>query len=141
MIMRNILILNLKFIKGPLDVYLHLNFLIESGSCSSSMMQPLLEQLRPPKAPVRGIAFCGPPPLILPVPLRLSSSPVIPSFYLHRVPWWHILPWWLKRVREGPRGRKEILLAFQTPYCQAKKFLQSFHSQLNSSSCYHPPYF
>lgn len=129
-----------KVCKSALDVYLQLHFLIESGSCSSSMVQPLLQQLRAPRAPVRGITLCG-SPLIPAGPLRLSSSPVTPSFCLHRVPARYPggtrcqVPWWLKRVREGTSGRKDILLAFQSPYCQAKKkFLQSLHSQLKSFS-------
>jgi len=40
------------------------------------------------------------------------------------------------QVPKKGKGRylREILLAFQSPYCQAKKkFLQSLHSQLGSS--------
>lgn len=60
-----------KVYKGASDVYLQLNFLIESGSCNSSMMQPLLQQMRAPKAPERHCIMC-PPPLFL---LSLSGSP------------------------------------------------------------------
>lgn len=42
--------------KGAPDVYLQLNFLIESWSCTSSMMQPVPRQLRGPKASMRGLA-------------------------------------------------------------------------------------
>lgn len=101
--MRDVLIPNLKF-ESALDVYLQLNFLIESGSCNSSIVQPLLQQLRAPKAPVRGVALCG-SPLIPAVPLRLSPSPITPSILPSQgtcqAPWWHTVPLWLKRVREG----------------------------------------
>lgn len=75
-----------KVYKGASDVYLQLNFLTESGSCNSSMMQPLLQQMRAPKAPERHCIMCSGPRLIAAVPLRLSSSSVTPSFYLHRAP-------------------------------------------------------
>jgi len=60
-----------KVYKSALDVYLQLNFSIESESCNSSMVQPLLQQLRAPKAPVRGVALCVAPLFLL----SLSGSP------------------------------------------------------------------
>lgn len=121
-----------KVYKGASDVYLQLNFLIESGSCNSSMMQPLLQQMRAPKAPERHCIMCPPPYSCCPSQALLifCHSLILPSQGTCQVPWWQTVPWWLKRIKEGTWGRKEILLAFQTPYCQAKKkFLQSLHSQ------------
>lgn len=60
-----------KTFKSALDVYLQLNFLVESESCSTSMMQPLLH-------------FCilQGSPLVPAVLLKFSSSSATSSFYL-----------------------------------------------------------
>lgn len=68
-----------KVFKSAPDVHLQQNFLIESKSCNGSMVQPLLQQLRAPKAPVRGIALCGSPLFLL----SLSGFPhllLLPHF-------------------------------------------------------------
>lgn len=101
-----------KTFKSALDVYLQLNFLVESDSCSSSMMQPLLHY-----------CILQGSPLVPAVLLKFYPSSATPSFYLHRIP---------ARYPGDRKGRKY--------YKAKKKFFQSLHSQFNSSRYKHPAY-
>lgn len=89
-----------KVYKSALDVYLQLNFLIENGSCNSSKVQPLFQQMRAPKAPGEALyyAYSSCPSQALHISCH---SLILPSQGTFQVPWWHTMPWWLKKVREG----------------------------------------
>lgn len=99
----------LKPFKSALDVYLQLNFMVESEICSSSMIQPLQQQLRAPRAPMRSIAFCG-SPLIPAVLLKSSPSSATPTFYLHGLPARYPGDWkGLRKIPKEGRASQALL--------------------------------